>query len=320
MNESLLTNSKYGLPQAASMLAERVDHLYVFIIWLSVLLFVGVIFATLYFTFKYKSKSQDSKATAHITHNSFLEITWSVIPLAIVAVIFYWGFKDYLRLSVAPNDAYEINVSAKQWLWAFEYPQTGVKTVNDVVVPVNRNIKFVMSSEDVIHSFFAPNFRVKKDVVPNRYTTIWFQPNRVGEFQILCTQYCGDGHSKMIGSIKVVSEADFETYLKEGSGAADKDTPLPELGKKLYTSKTCNTCHTIDGSKLVGPSWKGLYGSQRKLVGGGTATADENYIRESIAQPQAKVVDGFPPVMPTFAGLLSDRDVNAIIEFIKTLK
>lgn len=190
--------------------------------------------------------------------------------------------------------------------------------MNEVVVPVNTPIKFLMTADDVLHSMFIPNMRVKKDIIPNHYTRLWFEATRTGTFQMFCTEYCGDGHSNMLATLTVLSHSEYQSWLQSSGG--DEDLPLRELGQKLYTSKACNTCHSLDGSVKTGPSWKGIFSADRALGDGSSVKIDENYIRESIVNPQAKVVKGFAPVMPTYKGLLSDREINGLIEYIKTLK
>ena len=272
----------------------------------------------LMFIIKYKRTGAHVKAKKQVIHNDVIETAWTVIPLIVVMIIFWWGYKDYLKLSVSPPNTLDIKVMGKKWFWAFNYPKEGINTLNEFVVPVDTPIRLIMSSEDVLHSFYIPNFRVKKDVIPNRYTTVWFHAKDQGTYQIFCTEYCGDGHSEMLAVLKVVSYGEYEKWLKVSG--EDTSTPLPELGKKLYTAKACNTCHSLDGSLKVGPSWKGIYNSPRALSDGTSVNADDNYIRESIVNPQTKVVKGCAPVMPTYAGLLSDREIDAIIEYIKSLK
>ncbi|MFT5171279.1 MAG: cytochrome c oxidase subunit 2 [Candidatus Marinamargulisbacteria bacterium] len=315
--ESLMDNGTLWFPRSVSTVSDSVDLLYYVILWGSVIGFVGILLVCLYFTFRYRRSDQNPKAKEHITENLTLELTWTVVPLILCMMIFVWGYKDYLRLVVSPDDAMEIHVTAKKWMWQFEYPKDGVITLGEMVVPVGQPVTLKMSSEDVIHSFFVPNFRIKRDVIPNRYTQVWFEATDVGDFHIFCTEFCGDGHSEMLATLRVVSHSDYQKWLKAGSGEADKGMPLAELGKKLYTSKACNTCHSLDGSSAVGPTWKGLYNSGREFNSGKTGKSDDNYIRESIVNPGAKVVKGFQPIMPSYSGLLSDREINAVIEFIK---
>jgi cytochrome c oxidase subunit 2 len=220
-------------------------------------------------------------------------------------------------MKVPPSNAIEVKVTGQKWFWTFKYKE-GANTTNELVVPVNKPIRLLMSSKDVIHSFFVPNFRVKMDVLPNRYTTLWFEAIDTGEFDIFCTEYCGTGHSEMIGKVKVVSDADFQTWLSSSGGGSDL-TP-EEWGKELYTSKACFTCHSLDGNPGVGPTFSGLFGREEEMTDGTTVVADENYIRKSILEPQAQVVQGFQPVMPTYQGLLKDEEIDALVAFFKTLK
>lgn len=317
-NVSLVNDGGFWFPGAYSTVSKLVDIQFSAILVLSIIFTFSILFITLLFAFKYKKTEKNNAATKQIIHNDKLEFIWTFIPFLIVMAIFYWGFKDYLRLTVAPDGATEIHVTAKKWFWTFEYPDTGLKSINDLVVPVGEPIKLVMTSEDVLHSFYIPNFRLKRDLVPNRYSNIWFEANKVGNFLALCTEYCGDAHSNMYANVKVLSKSDFKEW-KENSNSTD-DMPLTDLGKKLYTSKGCNACHSIDGSVMIGPSWKGSYGIKRELDNGEIVLIDENYIRESIVYPAKKIAKGYQNVMPSYAGLLSDREINGIIEYIKTLK
>jgi cytochrome c oxidase subunit 2 len=247
-----------------------------------------------------------------------LEVAWSVIPLFILIIIFFWGFNDYVRAQIAPANAIEIQVKAKKWVWEFEYPD-GMRTLNEIHVPVNRPVRLVMNSEDVLHSFFVPSFRTKMDVLPGRYTEFWFDSTRAGVHQVFCTEYCGKGHSDMLARIFVENEAAYQRWLVEGDESM-KTMPLPELGKITYENAGCATCHTLDGSRSQGPSWKGIFGHKAEFTDGTSAIVDENYIRQSILEPNAKVVRGYEPVMPTFKGLLRDRQVLGVIEYIKQVK
>lgn len=319
VNESLMGSGNAWFPSQASTFAASIDGIFFFIYYGSIILTVGILVAVAYFIWKYRKKvHQQADHDPALAHNTWLELAWTIPPLILVMGIFVVSFKDYIALSIAPQNATQIKVLGKKWFWAFEYPN-GVKTLGELVVPVNTPIQLLMSSDDVLHSFYIPNFRVKRDVIPNRYTKLWFHPTKTGQFQIFCTEYCGDGHSDMLASIRVLSMPDYQKWLlAQGSGG--DDLPLEELGEKLYTSKACATCHSIDGSAKVGPTWKGLFGAKRQFVDGGSAVADENYIRESITVPAKHVVVGYGPVMPSYQGLLSDRELDALIEYIKTLK
>ncbi|NDC82376.1 cytochrome c oxidase subunit II [bacterium] len=306
------------MPKAASTFAPNIDGLFNFILYGSILLFVGILIVTALFIIKYRKRPGYSPPSGpHITHNTFLELAWTVPPLILTIFIFYWGFTGFLDMAVAPKNSLDISVTGKKWMWQFEY-KNGTKTLGEIVVPVNTPVSLIMSSEDVIHSFYVPNFRIKRDVIPNRYTKQWFEATRTGTFQIFCTEYCGDGHSQMLGVIRVVSADDYEKWLAN-AGSADDGLPPEKLGEKLYTSKGCVACHSVDGTNKIGPTWKGLFGKTRAYAGGSTV-ADENYIKESIENPTAKVVTGYQPVMPSFKGLLNDKEIAGVIAYIKTLK
>lgn len=317
-NISLMNDGGFWFPGSYSTLSNIVDVQYNAVLFISILFTIAIIFITLFFTYKYKKSKKNKVALSQVVHNDKLEIVWTLIPFLIVMVIFYWGFKDYLRLTVSPDNALEIHVTAKKWFWTFEYSDVGIKTINDLVVPVGEPVKLIMTSEDVLHSFFIPNFRIKRDLVPNRYSNIWFEATKTGNYLALCTEYCGDAHSNMYANVKVVTRAEYDEW-KSSSNSTD-DLPLTSLGEKLYKSKGCNACHSIDGSVMIGPSWKGSYGSERVFETGEKLMIDENYIRESIVYPAKKIAKGYQNVMPSYAGLLTDREINGIIEYIKTLK
>ncbi len=317
--EILISKGGFWFPEAISTQAHQVDQIFHFILWASIILFLILTVVVGYFLYKYKRTPENTYAKKHVTHNNVLEITWTVIPLVLVLFIFYWGYSGYLKMTIPPANASEIRVTGRKWMWQFDYPN-GNKSIGELVVPVHTPIRLVMSSEDVLHSFFVPNFRVKRDLVPNRYTRIWFEAKRTGNFQIFCAEFCGDGHSDMMGVVRVVTASEYQKWLKESGAAASEGVPLDQLGEKLYTSKGCNACHSTDGSAKVGPSWKGIYGATHTLASGQTVKVDDNYIRESMVDPKAKVTAGFQPVMPPFAGLLNDREIAGLIEYIKKLK
>jgi cytochrome c oxidase subunit 2 len=222
-------------------------------------------------------------------------------------------------MHVAPKDAIEIKATGQKWFWTFDYPN-GANGVNELVVPVNQPVKLLLSSMDVIHSFFVPEFRVKMDALPNRYTVVWFEATDVGEYNIFCTEYCGTGHSEMLGNVKVLAEPEYEKWLAESKVDIPEGMSLEEAGAKLYISRACNTCHSIDGSVGVAPSFKGIFGKTEYLTDGSSLTVDENYLRKSILNPQAQIVAGYAPVMPTYQNVLSDRQIDALIAYLKSLK
>ncbi|GIV57610.1 MAG: cytochrome c oxidase subunit 2 [Rhodothermaceae bacterium] len=307
-------NGTVWLPDPASTLAPELDSLFYFVYYVSLLIFLGVILSMAYFTFVYRRRQAD-EMPAFTKDNKIVEMASVVIPTILVLVVFTWGFQLYVKLYTAPPDAYEIQARARQWSWEFEYPN-GSRSFGELHVPADRPVRVVMNSQDVIHSFFIPAFRVKMDVLPNRYTSVWFQATKEGEYDLFCTEYCGTAHSGMIGKVIVHNEAGFRQWLQE-SQTGDM-TPV-ERGQLLYTQQTCNACHSVDGTPGVGPTFKGLFGRQRPLEGGGTVLADEDYIRESIVNPMAKVAQGFNPVMPPSYGSLPAEDLDALVAYIKSL-
>lgn len=308
---------EFILPKQSSTLAPNIDNLFWFITWINIVFFVLIAGLVFWFVYRYRRRSKD-EITPHITHNQKLEITWSVVPLIIVIIVFFWGVNGYITAQVAPANAIEIQVTGKKWVWQFEYPD-GLRTLNEFHVPLNRPVRLIMSSEDVIHSFFVPTFRIKKDVVPGRYTEEWFQATTAGVHQVFCTEYCGKGHSDMNAKIFVDDDKTYQKWLVEGDESL-KTMPLPELGKLVYENRGCATCHSIDGSSGQGPTWKGIWSAAHQMQDGSQIKVDENYIRESILEPQAHIVQGYEGVMPTYKGLLRDREVLGAIEFIKGLK
>lgn len=307
------------LPPTASVNAANVDNLYGFIFWLSVVLFILVIGPGAWFVYKYRLKpGEDAKPTPRITHHLGLELTWSVIPLILLIIIGIWSFWDFMALAIPPAEAEEIYVTGYKWGWRIEH-RDGTKELNELHIPEGKTVKLIMTSEDVIHSFFVPDFRVKHDLPPGRYTSLWFTPVGTGEHQVFCTEYCGDGHSGMLAKIHVMPKDKYAEWQRVGTPLGPNET-LEIRGQKLYTDKGCATCHSTDGSKLTGPSFKGIYGQPQPLADGSSVNVDENFIRESILNPQAKIAQGYNPVMPSYQGTLKEMDLNALIAYIKSLK
>jgi|SRR5665213_2865192 len=298
--------------------ARESDFIYMSLFWLSVFFFVGITFATVYFSWRYRYKA--GRVTPHQTHNTALEVIWTVIPTIIVVGIFFWGVNGYMKFAVAPGEAMEIQVVGKQWLWTFEFPD-GTRSVNELHVPVNKNIRLVMSSEDVLHDFYIPDMRIKRDIVPGRYTQEWFRANdqAIGEHVSTCAEYCGKGHSDMHAKVFVDTAADFDKWMATG-GTEYLDYAPEAWGKIQWDRKGCSTCHSTDGSQNKGPTWKGIWGTMVKLNNGQSVLVDEAYVRESMMQPQAKIVAGFDPIMPTFQGLLRENEIRGLIAYIKSLK
>ena len=311
----------WTMPTQASNFAASTDNLYLFIVALDVICFIGVMAVMGYFMWKYRRRSPDQK-TSSITHNGKVEFLWSAIPAVLLIVVFLWGEIDWMRQSVPPEDAIDIRIKGQKWFWTAEYPNNpGVQLNNELIVPVGQPVRLTMTSEDVIHSFFVPAFRLKRDAVPGRYTNIWFEATVPGDYNMFCAEYCGDQHSMMIGVVHALPPDQYVAALEEaGRLEQDDGESMVDFGRRIYERKGCNACHSLDGTPLTGPSWQGLYGSTRSFQDGSTAAADDNYIRQSLMEPNAQVVAGFAPQMPSFQGQLEDEHVTALIEFIKTLK
>ena len=308
------------MPVAGTEIARQVDGLYEFLLVISAIGFVILIGGMCYFVFRYKRQSATAKS-AYITHDSRLEFLWSFIPFVFFIASFAWGWYIYNNMRSVPDNALEVLVTARQWSWAYTY-KSGKKSV-DLYVPAGRPVKLILSSEDVLHSYFVPSFRVKQDAVPGRYTMLWFDAEKPGEYTVFCTEYCGALHSGMLSKIKVLPEAEFEAWLSGGPvlAAGEKGLSLEDQGKKLYKERTCQQCHAIDGKAGIGPAFNGLFGSTVVMNDGSSLKADENYLRESILNSQAKIKKGFEPgKMPVFAGQFEDSEIAALIAFIKSLK
>lgn len=332
----------FWLPEQASTTAYDVDNAFYFVYWVSVFFLILITVLLLWFTIKYKKK-KGSKPEPAPNHNMPLEITWSVIPTLLVVVMFFWGFKGYLDLATPPADSYVITCTGQKWKWLFTYPNGHIDT--ELHIPANTNVKLDITSEDVLHSPYVPAFRTKQDAVPGRYTKMWFHAVKTGEFDFFCNEYCGKEHSAMITKCIVhpadefdhwLANADpvarmtpeqFEEYKKDPAGTIAKypedlkglEVPVI-VGENLYKKFGCTQCHTLDGERLIGPSFKGAWGSQRKFEDGSAGVVDENYVVESILYPQNKIVEGYERVMPSFNGRLKDRQIYCIIQWLKTLK
>jgi cytochrome c oxidase subunit 2 len=303
------------MPPEATDVARHVDTLYRFLLVASFISCVLVIGGLIFFAIKHRRTSANQK-TPYISHGTTLEFLWSFIPFLIFMFVFVWGWIVYSKTRTMPEDALEIAVQGQKWNWTFTY-KNGRTSGSEFYVPVNQNVRLVMNSIDVIHSFYVPAFRTKQDVVPGRYSNIWFKAETEGDYQVFCAEYCGDNHSAMKAKIHVVSREKFDEWL---SNDPYKGLPPAEIGQKIYQSR-CVACHNLTEVKNVGPGWKGLFGKMEKMEGGAEVKVDENYLRESILDPNANVVLGFPKgVMPTQAGQLNEAEIAGVIEFIKTLK
>ena len=299
-------------PPQASTVAGRVDALYFFLIALST--FFSLLIAALVVVFAVRYRRRRAGELPPAIHGSIaLELTWTIIPLVISLGTFVWSADVFISIRRVPPGAMEVYVVGKRWMWKTQH-MTGQREINELHVPIGVPVKLTMTSEDVIHSFFIPAFRVKQDVIPGRYTTMWFEATKTGEFHLFCAEYCGTKHSQMIGSIKVLEPGAFQTWLAGGASGS----PAQE-GEKLFQSLACVTCHRAD-SGARGPRLDGLFGRPVRLTGGETVIADADYIRESILNPTAKVVDGYQPIMPTFQGLVSEEGVMQLVAYIQSLQ
>ncbi len=310
---------KFSLfPESASTIAGQVDALFFFMIAVSA--FFGLLIAGLivFLSIRYRRRAGSNEAGDPVHVPIALEAAWTVIPLAITMVMFYWGASVYMTMARPPDDAHEIFVVGKQWMWKLQHLE-GRREINELHVPVGQPIKLTMTSEDVIHSFYVPAFRIKSDVVPGRYSTAWFEATQVGTYHLFCAEYCGTEHSQMIGSVIVMDPSDFQTWLSGTDADAGMAASSPkDTGQQLFTQKGCATCHRgVSGS--MGPALAGVFGRERTFADGSKAVADEAYLRQSILSPQAHVVAGYQPVMPTFQGQIDEEGMLALIQYIKSL-
>ncbi len=330
-----------------SDVSPGIDALFYYIFWVSAFFFVLLMALLVYWGIKYRRRpGEPAIAEPSASHNTRLELAWSIIPSVLMLVMFIWGAREYLKLVVAPTGAETITVTAKQWAWSWDYPNGAqsleTETVADVegalfALPVGRPVEFVMTSTDVIHSFYIPGFRIKRDVFPNRYTNVWVTPTQAThtfddglertvkiegapDYFLFCAEYCGDQHSQMANRVAILAEADYQAWL--GKQLDTSGETLLDLGKKLSVSRGCMACHRVDDQNGSGPTWKGIWGEERPPVGGRSAISDEvdfNYIRESILEPGAYVRSGFANQMPSYQGQLQPREILAIATYIKSL-
>ena len=299
-------------PHQASTFAGHVDALYGFLI--AVTAFFSLLIGTLVVVFAIRYRRRSPEQVAVDVHESgVLEIVWTVIPLGLVLIMFFWGASVYFRIARPPANTLDIYVTGKQWMWKLQHTD-GHREMNELHVPVGQAVRLLMASEDVIHSFYVPAFRTKQDAVPGRYTTTWFEATKTGTFHLFCAEYCGTRHSNMIGWVYAMTPADYQAWL---AGGAPGET-LAASGAKRFVENACNTCHG-DQPGARGPSLTGLFGRRVQLASGQTIVADESYIRESIVNPQAKLVAGYPPIMPTFQGLISEEGLLQLVAYVKSL-
>ncbi len=297
-------------PESASNMSRQVDYLYFFQI--ANLLFFTVLVAALVVYFAVRYRRAKSPKPEPIHGSMILEIAWSVIPLGISLIMFAWGAVVYFHFNRPPANAMEIYGTGKQWMWKFQHIE-GAREINQLHVPVDRDVRVVLTSQDVIHDFAVPAFRLKGDVIPGRYTSVWFRATKTGTYRLFCDQYCGTLHSGMVGDVIVMNPADYQDWV-----ATRAEGSLGQQGEKIFQQLGCNTCHRSD-SQARGPNLAGLYGNPVKLKDGSTVIADEGYIRESVVNPNAKIVAGFDSIMPTFQGQINEDDMLALVYYIKSL-
>src|SRR5918999_110816 len=299
-------------PEQASTMASRVDNLYFFLVALTIFFSTLIALLVIVFAVKYH-RTHPAQVGAPITGSVPLEMMWSIVPFGISMFIFVWAANVFFDLQRPPDQTMQIYAVGKRWMWKFQHID-GQREINELHVPVGRPVKVLMTSEDVIHDLYFPSFRVKADVIPGRYTSLWFNATKAGEYHLFCAEYCGTKHSGMIGRVVVMEPADYQAWLSGGAG----EMSLAALGQRTFQDLACHTCHMGDASGR-GPSLERLYGTQVKLADGRSVVADESYLRESILNPQAKLVAGYQPLMPTFQGLVNEEALLGLTEDIKAL-
>jgi cytochrome c oxidase subunit 2 len=299
-------------PEQASTFARDVDALYLFIVAVSAFFALAVSIAVVVFGVVYRRR-HDGEVGARIEGNLPLELTWSIIPTMISMVMFGWGASTFFHMRTPPAEALQVYAVGKQWMWKFQHLE-GQREINELHVPIGRPIKVTVTSEDVLHSLFFPSFRTKIDAIPGRYTQLWFEATKAGEYHIFCTEYCGTNHSGMIGKVIVMEPAAYQAWLAGGG----TEGTLVERGERLFNELACGTCH-LDTGQGRGPSLKDIVGTTVELADGSTAVVDEGYLRESIINSQARIVKGYQPLMPAFQGLVSEDNLVALVEYVKSL-
>jgi len=331
-------NQSAQLPPQLSTFAPDVDWMYLFLFWLSVASFVAIVGVMVYFVFRYRRRpGVDAVPTGH--GNTALEIAWTFLPLILLVFLFHEGFRVYVQESVAPQNTVDIHVRGMQWNWEFTH-SNGVQEFNQAKIPVHTPVRMIMSSSDVLHSFYVPDFRIKRDVVPGMYSTLWFEATELSTpehpVRVFCAEYCGaarggtngaepnTNHSTMMADLHIIPQADYASFLREAGGppaecAGAADDVSVCWGQHIYEQNGCRACHGVDGAtQAPGPNWKGLFGHDVALEGGASVTADEAYIRRSILEPQAQIVRGFGNVnMPPYH--LRDQEIDAVIAYMRSL-
>lgn len=308
----------HAVQEAASRTAGSVDAVFVFIAVVSLFFFLLVEGLLIGFALRYRRrKGEEAVATSAVTGHTLLEVVWIAIPSAVVVAFFVYGYVVYRDLGAHVPGATDVQVTARQFLFEFRYPD-GRTTVNELRIPRGKPVKLLLTSADVIHSFYVPAYRIKQDMIPGRYTTLYLHPDREGTYDVYCAEYCGVGHSTMRAAVVVMPEADYAAWA--AGAAAATALPPAERGRELLTRAGCLNCHALEGTEKIGPNLKGLFGRERPLADGRTVRADEEYLRESLVDPNAKVVKGYPAVMPTFKGTLTEEDVAALVVHLRSLR
>jgi cytochrome c oxidase subunit 2 len=308
-------SGSFWMPPPGSAGAHEVDWLVRVLLYVCTFFFLLITSLLVTFVIRYR-RSRVAGPQPSASHSLPLELAWSIIPLAILMMFFYFGFRGFINSMTPPDDAYSIQVTGQKWAWLFTYPNGYVD--KDLHVPVDTAVKLTLTSEDVIHSLFIPAFRLKRDALPGRYTTTWFQADRTGTFDLFCTEYCGEGHSAMLAKVIVHDKVEYKKWLEDAGAFIDRMPPA-QAGARLFQTQGCAQCHSVDGSGGIGPSLKNVYSTQQPMKGGGSVLADEDYLRESIMDPQAIIVAGFEPVMPTYKGRLKDKEITVLIAYIKSI-
>jgi len=310
-------NTQWTLDQATAH-AGRVDTLFLFLVAVSALVILGITTAVTFFILKYR-RGKDADRTNPVETHHKLELTWTILPLIAFLGVFLWAGRLYFQMYDVPSDAMEIYVIGKQWMWKFQHPDSGQIEVNDLHVPVNRPIKLTMTSEDVIHSMYVPAFRIKTDVLPGRYTTVWFEATETGSYHLFCAEYCGTDHAGMTGQVIVMPEEEYLAWASGGGTTGGQPLSAAQAGEQLFNRTGCIACHKLDGTAAVGPALAGIFGQEVRLTSGETVTRDEAYLRKSILEPATQVVEGYQPVMPPYQGQLTEDQVLQLIAYIKGL-
>jgi cytochrome c oxidase subunit 2 len=321
------------LPEQASEYARQVDALHYFVIITTMIGATGVFAAALWFFVRYRRR-REGEATPHVEPKPLHEVIFVVGPLGLFLLWFAIGYPQYVKLSLPPQDAMDVYVQGKKWMWKFAYPG-GPNAINTLRVPANRPVRLLITSRDVIHSFYVPQLRIKMDALPGRYTQTWFEADRPGRYEIFCTEYCGTGHSAMLGELVVMPEAEYDAWYADarrrslplaqdgsatGGEALADGSNLVELGRKVAAEQGCLKCHSVDGTRHIGPTWTNLYQREQRLEGGRSVTADEAYLTRSMMDPAAEIAAGYQNVMPTYQGRMTAPEVAAVVEFIKSLR